>query len=571
MDQHWPQGALYIVPTPLGNLSDMTLRAVEALKQADLIACEDTRRTLRLLNHLGISKPLWSYHAHSSPRRASELIRELEGNKRVAIVSDAGTPGLSDPGTPLVQAAIQANIPVISLPGPCAAITALVGSGLPTDRFFFIGFLPRRPARAKRALESAVAAGGTVVLYESPYRTVETIRWVEAIAGPEIPVVVARELTKIHEEFLRGSAKDVRERLEAKPPIGEVVIMFGKKGRLMIRVSIVGATGYTGGELLRYLVRHPEVSITHLTSESYAGQPVYNIHKFLRGRSRHILEKLNVAALAQDSDVAFLGLPHGAAAKTAAQLLKKGVKVIDLSADFRIRDLKVYEKWYGKHPAGALMKEAVYGLPERYRDEIRNAKLVANPGCYATTAILAGLPLVTAGLLGSGPVIVDAKSGVSGAGRKVEAMYLYSELDESMQAYALKGHRHEPEIYQEWNRARKISNEFIFVPQLAPMNRGIFANLYAPLKRKMTAEAVREAYLSFYMREPFVSILGTYESPEIKAVTYTNLCQIGISVSASGKQAIITAALDNLVKGASGQAIQNMNLMFGLDETTGLL
>jgi len=339
----------------------------------------------------------------------------------------------------------------------------------------------------------------------------------------------------------------------------------------MIRVSIVGATGYTGGELLRYLLRHPEASITHLTSETYAGQPVHEIHKFMKGRSRHVLQKLNVTAIAKDSDVVFLGLPHGAAARTAAQFLDKGVRVIDLSADFRIRDLKVHEKWYGKHPAPSYRQEAVYGLPERYRDEIRTAKLVANPGCYATTSILAGLPLVAQHLLGSGPIIIDAKSGVSGAGRKVEAMYLFSELDESMQAYALKGHRHHPEIYQEWIRAGKVSNEFIFVPQLAPMNRGIFANLYAPLKKKMTAEALREVYLSFYMREPFISILATYESPEVKAVTYTNLCQIGVSVSASGRQAIITAALDNLAKGASGQAIQNMNLMFGLDETTGLL
>ncbi len=229
MDQHWPPGALYIVPTPLGNLGDMTLRAVEALKNADLIACEDTRRTLRLLNYLGISKPLWSYHAHSSPRKLEELLRELKANKRVALVSDAGTPGLSDPGTPLVQAAIRAGLPVISLPGPCAAVTALVGSGLPTDRFFFIGFLPRRPARAKRVLSEAASSGATVVVYESPYRAAETVRWVEEIAGAEAPVVVARELTKIHEEFLRGSASEMLARLKAKPPIGEVVIMFRGK------------------------------------------------------------------------------------------------------------------------------------------------------------------------------------------------------------------------------------------------------------------------------------------------------------------------------------------------------
>src|ERR1019366_2714357 len=217
----------------------------------------------------------------------------------------------------------------------------------------------------------------------------------------------------------------------------------------MIRVSIVGATGYTGGELLRYLIRHPEATLSHLTSESYAGQPIHHIHKFLKGRSRLILEKLNVAKIAQDSDVVFLGLPHGAAAKSAAQFLSKGVKVIDLSADFRLKDLKLHQKWYGKHLAASFVKEAVYGLPERHRNEIRNARLVANPGCYATTSILAGLPLVSNRLLGNGPIIVDAKSGVSGAGRKVESIYLYSELDESMQAYALKGHRHHPEIVQE--------------------------------------------------------------------------------------------------------------------------
>jgi N-acetyl-gamma-glutamyl-phosphate reductase len=339
----------------------------------------------------------------------------------------------------------------------------------------------------------------------------------------------------------------------------------------MIRVSIVGSTGYTGGELLRYLIRHPEVTLVHLTSESFVGQPIHQMHKFLKGRSRLICEKLNISAVAKDSDLVFLGLPHSAAAITAAAFLEKGVKVVDLSADFRIRDLKVYEKWYGKHPRPSLVKEAVYGLPERYRDDIRKANLVANPGCFATTSILAGLPLVMKSLLGKGPIIVDAKSGVSGAGRKVDATYLYSELDESMQAYALKGHRHQPEIVQEWSRAGRVTNELIFVPQLAPMNRGIFANLYAPLKKKMTAEDLREVYLSYYMREPFVAILGTYESPEVKGVTYTNNCQIGISVSQSGQEAIVTAALDNLVKGAAGQAIQNMNLMFDLDETLGLL
>lgn len=345
----------------------------------------------------------------------------------------------------------------------------------------------------------------------------------------------------------------------------------------MIRVSIVGATGYTGGELLRYLIRHPDITLAHLTSESSAGKPIHAIHKFLKGHCSHVLEKFSPAVVAKDSDVVFLGLPHGAAAKTAAALVGKGTRVIDLSADFRLEKSAVYAKWYGAHPVPTLLKQAVYGLPERYRERIRDAKLVANPGCYATTSILAGLPLANAGLLGKGAIIVDAKSGVSGAGRKLESTYLYAEANESMMAYGLKGHRHHPEIFQEWSKAargakRKApANDFIFVPHLAPMSRGILATLYAPLAKKMTAEALREVYVSYYMREPFVSILGAYESPEVKAVQYTNNCQIGVAVDSTGRHAIIMAVLDNLVKGASGQAIQNMNLMFGFKETTGLL
>jgi N-acetyl-gamma-glutamyl-phosphate reductase len=341
---------------------------------------------------------------------------------------------------------------------------------------------------------------------------------------------------------------------------------------MSIRISIVGATGYTGGELLRLLVRHPEATVAHVTSESYAGQPIHQIHKFLKGRLGLICEKLNVATLARDSDVIFLGLPHGAAAKTAAALLNKGTRVIDLSADFRLMDVKVYEHWYGKHPVPKLIKEAVFGLPERYREQIRTAKLVANPGCYAATSIMAGLPLVASKKwLGKGPIIIDAKSGVSGAGRKLENMYLYSEANESMLAYGLKGHRHHPEILQEWQAVHSGALELTFVPHLIPMNRGIFATAYIPLASTMTAESLREIYLSYYMKEPFVAILDAGESPEIKAVTYTNMCQIGVWVNPTGRMAIVMAATDNLVKGASGQAIQNMNIMFGLPETAGLL
>lgn len=343
----------------------------------------------------------------------------------------------------------------------------------------------------------------------------------------------------------------------------------------MIRVSIVGATGYTGGELLRYLVRHPEAKLVHVTSEHFVNQPIHTIHKFLKGRCGLICEKLHIAEIAQDSDMVFLGLPHGAAAKTAEAFIKKGTRVIDLSADFRLSDLKTFATWYGEHPVPALVKKAVYGLPERYREQIRNADLIANPGCYATTSILAGLPLFAHHLVGKGAIIVDAKSGVTGAGRKLETPYLYAEANESMMAYALKGHRHQPEIFQEWSKVASnkslAASSFIFVPHLVPMNRGIFATLYAPLAKKIKADALREIYQNFYMKEPFVTVLPPFESPEVRAVTYTNQCHIGVALDRSGTHAIITAVTDNLVKGASGQAIQNMNLMFGVDETTGLL
>lgn len=346
---------------------------------------------------------------------------------------------------------------------------------------------------------------------------------------------------------------------------------------MKIRVSIVGATGYTGGELLRLILRHPALTIAHVTSESSPGKPVHSIHKFLKGHCSAVLESFSAATIAKDSDLVFLGLPHGAAAKTAAALVAKGTRVIDLSADFRLEESAIYAKWYGPHPVPKLLQEAVYGLPERYRDQIRTARLVANPGCYATTSILAGLPLADAGLFGKGAIIVDAKSGISGAGRKLDNLYLFSEATESIQAYGLKGHRHHPEIYQEWSKAaaagkrKKLANDFIFVPQLVPLNRGIFANLYAPLAKKISVEELRELYVSYYMREPFVSILGVNESPEIKAVAHTNNCQIGVALDPTGRHAIVMASLDNLVKGASGQAIQNLNIMFGLKETEGLL
>jgi 16S rRNA (cytidine1402-2'-O)-methyltransferase len=219
-------GTLFVVPTPLGNLGDITLRAVEVLRQVDLVACEDTRRTLGLLNHLGISKPLWSYHAHSPGKRPRQLLDALANGKSVGLVCDAGTPGISDPGTFLVQAALEAGIPVVPLPGASAVVTALVASGLPTDRFFFIGFLPRRTARARRLIQQALATESTVVIYESPYRTLDTLKLIEEVAGSDARVVVTRELTKIHEEIVRGSARDVVQQLDGREIKGEVTLLF---------------------------------------------------------------------------------------------------------------------------------------------------------------------------------------------------------------------------------------------------------------------------------------------------------------------------------------------------------
>lgn len=217
---------LFIVPTPIGNLEDITLRALETLKKVDVIACEDSRRTLALLSRFGIQKPLRSYHAHSGERREAELMQLLQSGKHMALVCDSGTPGISDPGAPLIRKAIEAKIPVVSLPGPCAFVTALAGSGLPTDRFTFLGFLPRRAARARRMLREAAAPAHTVIFHESPFRVAESLALVQEIAGTEAPVVVAREITKLYEEYLRGTAEEVLAKVRGQTLKGEVTILF---------------------------------------------------------------------------------------------------------------------------------------------------------------------------------------------------------------------------------------------------------------------------------------------------------------------------------------------------------
>jgi N-acetyl-gamma-glutamyl-phosphate reductase len=340
----------------------------------------------------------------------------------------------------------------------------------------------------------------------------------------------------------------------------------------MINISIVGATGYTGEELIKILLRHPRVRLAHVTSEGSAGQKVSDVHPEFRGRCDWVLEKYDAARLAKDSDVGFFALPHGAAAKAVADFRKRGKKAVDLSADFRLEDEDVYRKWYKtEHAAPALLKKAVYGLPELFRDEIRGAELVANPGCYATTCILALAPLLRAGAVRPDSIVVDAKSGVTGAGKKPAAMYHYPEVSENFQAYAVAEHRHMPEVEQILSRASGKKVRMTFVPHLLPMNRGILASAYGTLAKKLDTAGARKIFQRAYEGERFVRLLPEGVWPQTRAVARTNFCDVNVKVDERNGRVVVLAALDNLVKGAAGQAVQNMNLLFGFEESEGLL
>ncbi|MCG3205647.1 MAG: N-acetyl-gamma-glutamyl-phosphate reductase [Elusimicrobia bacterium] len=340
----------------------------------------------------------------------------------------------------------------------------------------------------------------------------------------------------------------------------------------MIRVSILGATGYSGGELIHILLKDSSISLQHLTSESSAGQPIHHVHPELRGRLPHSFVKLNIKQIAKDSDVVFSCYPAAAGIKPNSQLVKAGVKVIDLSGDFRLSSAAEYKKWYKEtHTAPALLKSAVYGLPELFREQIRQASLVANPGCYATAAVLSAAPLVKPLLVDPKSLIVDAKSGVSGAGKKLSSEYLYCEVDSNLKAYNVARHRHQPEIETVLHRLSRVSLALTFSPHLIPMPRGILSVLYATLKKSMKTEDIRSQFVRFYEREPFIRILPEGELPETKNVVHSNYCDIGITQDARTNRVIVLAALDNLVKGAAGQAVQNMNLCFKRPETEGLL
>ncbi|MCK9389005.1 MAG: N-acetyl-gamma-glutamyl-phosphate reductase [Sulfuritalea sp.] len=338
----------------------------------------------------------------------------------------------------------------------------------------------------------------------------------------------------------------------------------------MIKAGIVGGTGYTGVELLRLLARHSGVELAAITSRGEAGTTVADMFPSLRGSVGLKFSDPKDAPL-HECDVVFFATPNGIAMQQAASLLDAGVKVIDLAADFRIKDVALWEKWYGMtHASPALIAEAVYGLPEVNRERIRGARLVANPGCYPTATMLGFLPLVKAGCIDLDTLIADAKSGVSGAGRKAEINILFSEASDNFKAYAVPGHRHLPEIRQELARAAGKEASQIgltFVPHLTPMIRGMQATLYARITREADFQALFEQH---YAAEPFVDVLPPKSHPETRSVRAANTCRIAIHRPQGGDTLVVLSVIDNLMKGAAGQAVQNMNLMFGLDECSGL-
>jgi N-acetyl-gamma-glutamyl-phosphate reductase len=335
----------------------------------------------------------------------------------------------------------------------------------------------------------------------------------------------------------------------------------------MIKVGIVGGTGYTGVELLRILATHPEVELAVITSRKEAGLPVADMFPSLRRRVSLKFTEPSAAALEQ-CNVVFFATPNGVAMGETPALLKAGVKVIDLAADFRIKDIAVWEKWYGmSHACPDLVAEAVYGLPEVNRDQIRKARLVANPGCYPTSVQLGFLPLLESGVVDKAHLIADAKSGVSGAGRKAEVHILFSEASDNFKAYGVPGHRHLPEISQGLARMGGAPVGLTFVPHLTPAIRGIHATLYARLTREADLQALFEKR---YAGEPFVDVLPPGSHPDTRSVRGANVCRIAVHRPGGGDTVVVLSVIDNLVKGAAGQAVQNMNLMFGLDEALGI-
>jgi N-acetyl-gamma-glutamyl-phosphate reductase len=340
----------------------------------------------------------------------------------------------------------------------------------------------------------------------------------------------------------------------------------------MLNVGIVGASGYTGVELARILAGHPEVRLTAATSRQYAGKAMAEVFPNLRKRVDIVCENLSVDDLIKRADFLFCAVPHKTAMDIVPLLLDAGKKVVDLSADYRIHDAAVYEAWYQPHSSPQLLGEAAYGLPELYRETVRSARLTANPGCYPTSVILALTPLLRNGLVDPATLIIDSKSGTSGAGRAANVGSLFCEVTDGFRAYKVGGsHRHIPEIEQELSAAAGCPVTVSFTPHLLPISRGILSTIYGSLTESGKQADLQGLYEQTYGDEPFVRVLPSGSVPATQYVRGSNCCDIGLQVDSRTGRIIVMSAIDNIVKGASGQAVQNMNLMNGFAETTGLM
>lgn len=339
----------------------------------------------------------------------------------------------------------------------------------------------------------------------------------------------------------------------------------------MVKVGIVGATGYAGAELVRLLSRHPQVELSVLTSQSYAGKKMWEVFPHLYGVVDQTLEEFNLNELVERCEVIFTALPHGHAMPIGQEALRRGRRLIDLGADFRLKDVGTYQSWYKtEHTAASLLPTAVYGLPELYREAIKDCTIVANPGCYPTSAILGLAPLMVNQLIDPETLIIDAKSGVSGAGRGLSLKTHYSETTNNFQAYGVATHRHTPEIEQELSGLAGLPITINFTPHLTPMIRGILSTIYAKLTSSLNSEELTDLYRKFYQGERFVRVLPVGMLPTTKGVAGSNYCDLSVTVDPRTKRVIVLSAIDNLIKGAAGQAVQNLNVLLGLPEDTGL-
>uniref|UniRef100_Q31IS9 N-acetyl-gamma-glutamyl-phosphate reductase n=1 Tax=Hydrogenovibrio crunogenus (strain DSM 25203 / XCL-2) TaxID=317025 RepID=Q31IS9_HYDCU len=347
--------------------------------------------------------------------------------------------------------------------------------------------------------------------------------------------------------------------------------MVEKMEKAKVKIGIVGGTGYTGVELLRILASHPYAEVIAITSRSESGLKVADLFPNLRGHYDNLAFSEPSVDVLNRCDIVFFATPHGVAMEMAPDLVNAGVKVIDLAADFRIEDMSTWTQWYGlEHSCPGIMDQVAYGLPELFRDEIKQAKVIANPGCYPTSILLGATPLLKAGLVSFDAVFADGKSGVSGAGRGAKVAMLGAEMSESFKAYGAAGHRHLPEMQEKFQKATGQAVDLTFVPHLVPMVRGMESSIYMTLTQDVSEAELQSVLEAAYQDEPFVDVMPLGSLPETRMVKGSNMCRIAVYRPAGGNKVVVSSVIDNLVKGAAGQAVQNMNILCDLPETTGL-